>query len=94
MERARSALGITRASVRSSGRSFVDHASQLCAQAFNFGELLLHALEKRRLRLNSFVNQKAGRLGAITKNSGRYQLVDFLLSRRRDFYGHDIIILG
>ena len=55
-ERARSALGKEGASVRSSGRSFVDHASQLCTQALNFGELLLHALEKRRLRLNSFVN--------------------------------------
>ena len=85
--------GITRGLCCSLGWSFVDHAAQLCAQAFNFGELLLHTLEKRRLRLNSFVNQKARSLGAITENSGRNQLVNFLLSSRRNFYGYDVIIL-
>ena len=62
--------------------------------SYNFGQLLLHTLEKRRLRLNSFFNQKAGSLSAITKNSGRYKLIDFLLSRRRNFYCYHVIILG
>jgi len=53
-----------------SGLAFAHHAAQLCAQAFDLGELLLHAVKEGRLRLDAFVDQVGGGLCAAAKDSG------------------------
>ena len=50
-------------------------------------------LKQRRLGLDSFIDQEAGRLGTITKNSGLDQRLEFLLRFRRNFHGDNVIIL-
>jgi hypothetical protein len=64
-----------------SGWLLVDHAAQFGAQAFDLGELLLNAVKERGLRLDSFVDQEGGGLGAVAKDSGLDELFEFLLPR-------------
>ena len=75
------------------GWFFVNHASQFGSQPLDFSKLLLHSIEKCRLRFDSFFNQKACGFRTVAKDSGLDQLFNLLLRAGSDFYSHDVIIL-
>src|SRR2546425_8892007 len=71
-----------------------NQAAQFRAQTFDLGEFLFDAFEQRPLDLDSFVDQKCGRLGASAEYTGLDQLAELLLGVLRNFHGQHVIVFS
>src|SRR3954467_3597765 len=75
-------------------RLLVNHPAQLGAEALYLREFLLDAVKEGGLRLDSFINEEGGGLGAVAEDACLDKLFESLLRVVRDFDGDHVVVLG